>query len=59
LADNASNTGNHAELRAQGAQAVRDTGLVTLSQRCHPHTLRQMKWANAMLKTLSPQVLAT
>jgi hypothetical protein len=47
------------ELLAQGAQAVRDTGLVTLSQRCHPHTLRQMKWANAMLKTLSPQVLAT
>ncbi|XVS61012.1 hypothetical protein ACQPYE_22170 [Actinosynnema sp. CA-299493] len=46
------------ELLAQGAQAVRDTELLTLAQRCHPQTLRQMRWANAMLKTLSPQVLA-
>jgi hypothetical protein len=47
------------ELLAQGAQALQDTDLVTLAQRCHPHTLRQLKWTNAMLKTLSPQVLAT
>lgn len=47
------------ELLAQGAQAVQDTGLVELAQRCHPQTLRQLKWTNAMLKTLSPQVLTT
>ena len=47
------------ELLAQGAQAVKDTDLVDVTQRCHPQTLRQMKWANAMLKTLSPQVLVS
>jgi len=26
---------------------------------CHPRTLRQLTWTNAMLKTLSPQVLAS
>ncbi|OAK51422.1 hypothetical protein [Rhodococcoides kyotonense] len=47
------------ELLAQGAQAVGDTDLIDLCQRCHPDTLRQMRWANGMLKTLSPQVLAS
>jgi hypothetical protein len=47
------------ELLAQGAQAAKDTGLVQLTQQCHPQTLRQMKWANAMLKTLAPQILAS
>ena len=47
------------ELLAQGAQAVRDTDLIDLAAHCHPQTLRQMRWANAMLKTLSPQVLAS
>ncbi|MFC4857139.1 hypothetical protein [Actinophytocola glycyrrhizae] len=47
------------ELVAQGAQAVKDTGLLELAQRCHPQTLRQLKWTNAMLKALSPQVLAS
>jgi hypothetical protein len=46
------------ELLAQGAQAVKDQRLLQLSERCHPETLRQMRWANAMLKELSPQVLA-
>jgi hypothetical protein len=46
------------ELLAQGAQAGKDTDLLALAQRCHPQTLRQMRWANAMLKELSPQVLA-
>jgi anaerobic selenocysteine-containing dehydrogenase len=27
------------------------------AQRCHPQTLRQMRWADAMLKELSAQVL--
>jgi hypothetical protein len=47
------------ELLAQGAQAVKDPGLLELAGRCHPQTLRQLKWANAMLKILSPQVLAS
>jgi hypothetical protein len=47
------------ELLAQGAQAVKDSDLVQLTERCHPQTLRQMKWTNAMLKTLSPQVLVS
>ena len=46
------------ELLAQGAQAVKDEQLVDLTKRCHPQALRQMRWANAMLKELSPQALA-
>ncbi|WP_302661141.1 hypothetical protein [Rhodococcus sp. SGAir0479] len=37
----------------------RDRILTALSARCHPETLRRLRWANAMLKTLSPQVLAS
>jgi hypothetical protein len=47
------------ELLAQGAQGAKDTDLLTLTQQCHPQTLRQMRWANAMLKVLSPQFLAS
>ncbi|WP_290056522.1 hypothetical protein [Amycolatopsis solani] len=47
------------ELLAQGAQAVKDTDLLALATRCHPQTLRQLKWTNAMLKILSPQILAS
>lgn len=46
------------ELLAQGAQAVKMPDLLTLTERCHPQTLRQMRWANAMVKELAPQVLA-
>ncbi|BBZ37461.1 hypothetical protein MCNS_05240 [Mycobacterium conspicuum] len=47
------------ELLSQGAQAAKDEELLSLAARCHPETLRQMRWANAMLKELSPQVLAS
>ncbi|MFJ7219065.1 hypothetical protein [Amycolatopsis sp. NPDC098790] len=47
------------ELLAQGAQAARDDGLLGLASRCHPRTLRQLKWTNAMLKVLSPQILTS
>ncbi|MFI2228837.1 hypothetical protein [Nocardia testacea] len=47
------------ELLAQGAQATGDTGLLELAARCHPETLRQMRWANSMLKNLAPQILAS
>jgi hypothetical protein len=47
------------ELLAQGAQAAKDTKLLELASRCHPQTLRQLKWTNAMLKVLSPQILTS
>jgi ferritin-like metal-binding protein YciE len=47
------------EMLAQYAQAARDADLLSVVSRCHPETLRQMRWANTMLKTLSPQVLTS
>jgi hypothetical protein len=47
------------ELLAQAAQAAKDSELIALTQRCHPQTLRQMRWANAMLKELAPQALTS
>jgi hypothetical protein len=47
------------ELLAQGAQAAKDERLLALAQRCHPETLRQLRWANAMLKELAPQTLTS
>jgi hypothetical protein len=46
------------ELLAQGAQAAREPELLDLAAQCHPGTLRQLRWTNAMLKVLSPQILA-
>ncbi|OBK14529.1 hypothetical protein [Mycobacterium asiaticum] len=45
------------ELLGQAGQAVKDQELIEVTARCHPETLRQMRWANAMLKELSPQIL--
>ncbi|MEV6898745.1 hypothetical protein [Amycolatopsis sp. NPDC051372] len=47
------------ELLAQGAQAAKNQELLELASRCHPRTLRQMKWTNAMLKIMSPQILTS
>ena len=47
------------ELLAQGTQAMKNTHLLHLADTCHPESLRQMRWDNAMVKTLSPQILAT
>lgn len=47
------------ELLGQAAQATKDEELLDLTKRCHPETLRQMRWANGMLKELSPQVLTS
>jgi hypothetical protein len=47
------------ELLAQAAQAQQERELLALAQRCHPQTLRQLRWANAQLKVVAPQVLAT
>lgn len=38
---------------------MKDNTLLELSAACHPQTLRQLEWANAMLKTLSPQMPAS
>lgn len=45
------------EVIAQAAQALQDRELLGLAQRCHPDTLRQARWANALIKVMSPQVL--
>jgi len=47
------------ELLAHGAQAATDERLLELAQRCHPETLRQVRWANATLNELAPQTLTS
>lgn len=47
------------ELLAQAAQAQQKRDLLDLTKRCHPQTLRQLRWANAQLKVVSPQILAS
>jgi hypothetical protein len=47
------------EMLAQAAQASRDTRLLDLATACHPQTLRQMRWTNTMVKTVSPQLLTS
>ncbi|MEW2117949.1 hypothetical protein AB0945_22735 [Streptomyces sp. NPDC005474] len=47
------------EMLAQVAQATDDHELLTLASACHPRTLRQMRWTNIMIKTLSPQILSS
>ncbi|RZU16386.1 hypothetical protein EV645_3945 [Kribbella rubisoli] len=47
------------EILAQTAQALKDEGLLRLSQECHPQTLRQLRWANASLKTNAAQIMVT
>lgn len=45
------------EVLAQTAQAMKDPELLGLAQDCHPQTLRQLRWANAKVKELAPQVM--
>jgi hypothetical protein len=47
------------EMLAQHAQARRERDLLETTTTCHPQTLRQIRWANTMIKTLSPQALAS
>jgi hypothetical protein len=44
---------------AQGAQAVRDTALLSVVTECHGQTLRTVNWCTYRIKTAAPQVLAT
>ena len=47
------------ELLAQAAQGARKADLLELAERCHPQTLRQVRWANGMLKEAATQVLVS
>jgi hypothetical protein len=47
------------EVLAQTAQALKDTELLEVTKKCHPETLRQMRWANAKLKESAAQVMVT
>jgi hypothetical protein len=47
------------EVLAQAAQALKDTDLLAVAERCHPQTLRQMRWANAKIKETASQVIVT
>jgi hypothetical protein len=47
------------ELLAQAAQGARKRELLELAERCHPDTLRQMRWANAKLKESATQALVS
>lgn len=55
----ASDSSIHWDMLAQIAQAKRNTGILDVVERCHPQTLRQIRWANTMLKTQTPQVLSS
>ncbi|GAA4287483.1 hypothetical protein [Georgenia daeguensis] len=47
------------EMLAQAAQGIKHTDLLEVCQRCHPQTVRQMRWANGKLKESSTQVLVS
>jgi hypothetical protein len=47
------------EMLAQIAQVKRESQLLALTEHCHPQNLRQLRWANTMIKTQSPQILAS
>ncbi|WP_309081471.1 hypothetical protein [Zhihengliuella sp.] len=47
------------EMLAQAAQGIKHTDLLDVTKRCHPDTLRQMRWANAKLKETSTQILVS
>lgn len=46
------------ELLAQHARARRERDLLELTEQRHPTCLRQIRWANTMLKTVAPQILS-
>jgi|tagenome__1003787_1003787.scaffolds.fasta_scaffold20530570_2 hypothetical protein len=47
------------EVLAQAAQGEKDDRLLQLAQRCQPDALRQARWANSLIKVVSPQIMAT
>jgi hypothetical protein len=47
------------EMLAQAAQGIKQTDLLDVTKRCHPETLRQVRWANGKLKESSTQALVS
>jgi hypothetical protein len=47
------------EVLAQTAQALKDSELLALTKASHPQTLRQLRWANASLKSNAAQIMVT
>ena len=47
------------ELLAQAAQGAKQQELLELAERCHPETLRIMRWANGKLKESATQALVS
>jgi hypothetical protein len=47
------------QILAQTAQGAKDDELLALTQKCHPDVLRRARWANDMIKVVSPQEMAT
>lgn len=47
------------EVLAQTAQALQDRELLATTKRCHPQTLRQLRWANAQVKANAAQIMVT
>jgi hypothetical protein len=45
------------EILAQAAQAAEEKAMVDLVSACHPQTLRQLRWTNAQVKELAPQIV--
>ncbi|SDB81735.1 hypothetical protein GA0111570_103334 [Raineyella antarctica] len=45
------------EMIGQAAQGIRHQDLLAVTERCHPETLRQSRWANSMIKESSTQIL--
>jgi hypothetical protein len=47
------------EMLAQIAQVAKNPDVLNLAEARHEYNLRQLRWANTMIKTLSPQVLTS
>ena len=47
------------EVLAQAAQGMKDRELLAVASRCHPQTLRQVRWANSQIKEQAPQIIAS
>ncbi|GAB2584101.1 hypothetical protein GCM10027168_16180 [Streptomyces capparidis] len=45
------------EMLTQAGHAARDERLLELAAACHPQTLRQIRWADTLLRNLAPQAL--
>ena len=47
------------DVLGQTAKALKDADLQAVAERCHPQTVRQMKWAEAKVKEASAQIMVT